>query len=70
MALTSEEMISRIEQAPTEMQIRVAKAFIREDIIDENVQYLFNADAIEVLNEKSETMIENINAETNTEALN
>ena len=64
MSLTYEEKIKRIEMAPTEVQTRVAKAFIREDIEDENVQYLFNTDTIEELNDPSDkATIENINAD-------
>jgi surface antigen len=64
MSLTYEEKIKRIEMAPTEVQTRVAKAFIREDIEDENVQYLFNTDTIEELNDPSDNAtIENINAD-------
>lgn len=63
-SLTWEEKIARIEQAPVEVQTMVAKAFIREDIPDENVQYTFNTDTIEELNDASEdSMVENINAE-------
>lgn len=56
--LTSEERIARIEQAPKEMQTMVAKAFLRDDIDDESVQYLFNTDGFEQLNEDG--AIENI----------
>ena len=51
MQLSSEERIKRVEMAPAEIQTRVAKAFLRDDIDDEDVQYLFNTDSIEVLNE-------------------
>lgn len=61
--MTWEEKISRIEQAPKEMQTMVAKAFIRDDISNEDVQYLFNADTIEELNENGSDSVENINAE-------
>lgn len=62
--LTWEEKIARIEQAPIEMQTMVAKAFLRDDIPDENVQYTFNTDTIEELNESmEESSVENINAE-------
>ena len=64
MSLTYEEKIKRIEMAPKEMQTMVAKAFIREDIEDDNVQYLFNTDTIEELNDPSDNAtIENINAD-------
>ena len=64
MSLTYEEKIKRIEMAPKEVQAMVAKAFIREDIDDENVQYLFNTDTIEELNDPSDNAtIENINAD-------
>lgn len=56
--LTTEERISRVEQAPKEMQTMVAKAYLREDIDDESVQYLFNTDGFEQLNEDG--VIENI----------
>lgn len=59
--MTWEEIIARIEQAPKEMQTMVAKAFIRDDIDNENVQYLFNTDSIEELNVDGE--IENKDAE-------
>ena len=59
--LSSEEKIARVEQAPEEVRIMVAKAFLRDDIDDENVQYLFNADSPEQLNEDGE--IENLNAD-------
>ena len=59
-----QEKIARIEQAPKEVQVMVAKAFIRDDIPDEDVQYLFNSDSIEELNENiEEAQVENINAE-------
>lgn len=62
--LTDKEIIARIEMAPAEMQTRVAKAFIREDIDNESVQYLFNTDTIEQLNDPNEDSgVENINAE-------
>ena len=47
--LTWQEKIARIEQAPKEVQVMVAKAYIRDDIPDEDVQYLFNGDSIEDL---------------------
>ena len=59
--LSSEEKIARVEQAPEEVRVMVAKAFLRDDIDDENVQYLFNADSPEQLNEDGE--IENLNAD-------
>ena len=62
--LSSEERIRRVEMAPLEIQNRVAKAFLRDDIDDEDVQYLFNTDTIEELNESlEECQVENINAE-------
>ena len=63
MTLNWEEIIKRIEQAPKEMQAMVAKAFIREDINNENVQYTFNTDTLEELNEDGKASIENVNAE-------
>lgn len=62
--LSWQEKIARIEKAPKEVQTMVAKAFIREDIPDENIQYQFNTDTIEELNENMEEChVENINAE-------
>ena len=34
--LSSEERIARVEQAPVEVQTMVAKAFLRDDIDDED----------------------------------
>ena len=67
--LTWEEKIARIEQAPEEVQVMVAKAFIRDDIPDENVQYKFNRDSIEELNENGMEGVENINAEPTDEGI-
>jgi len=62
--LTAEERIRRVEMAPVEVQTRVAKAFLRDDIEDENVQYLFNTDTIAELNDPAEEAgVENIDAE-------
>ena len=62
--LSSEERIARVEQAPIEMQTMVAKAFLRDDIDDEQVQYLFNADTIEQLNDsESNQEVEHVNEE-------
>lgn len=64
MSLTYEEKIKRIEMAPLEVQTMVAKAFIREDIEDDNIQYLFNTDTIEQLNDPAdEAIVENQNAD-------
>lgn len=52
--LSTEERIKRIEMAPTEMQVMVAKAYLRDDIDDEDVQYLYNEDPIDVLVEDGE----------------
>ena len=61
--LTDKEIIARIEQAPVEVQTMVAKAFIRADIDNEDVQYLFNQDTIEQLNDTNEdSAVENVNA--------
>ena len=61
--LTDKEIIARIEQAPVEVQTMVAKAFIRDDIDNEDVQYLFNQDTIEQLNDANEdSAVENVNA--------
>src|SRR5574344_697597 len=59
--LSTEERIRRIELAPNEIQTMVAKAFIRDDIDDEAVQYTFNTDTIEEMND-SDTIIENLGA--------
>lgn len=59
--LSSEERIARVEQAPEAVRVMVAKAFLRDDIDDEDVQYLFNSDSLEQLNEEGE--IENLNAD-------
>ena len=62
--LTAEERIRRVEMAPVEVQTRVAKAFLRDDIEDENVQYLFNTDTLAELNDPAEDAgIENIDAQ-------
>ena len=62
--LSSEEKIERVEMAPEEMQTAVAKAFIRDDIKDEDIQFTFNTDSLEELNDPEEnTEIENKNAE-------
>lgn len=62
--LSSEERIKRVEMAPVEVQIMVAKAFLRDDIDDEDVQYLFNTDTPEELNDADEHYeIENLNAD-------
>lgn len=61
---TPEKMIECIEKAPAEIQTRVAKAFIREDIDNDSIQYLFNTDTIEELNDANEEAgVENVNAE-------
>lgn len=54
--LSFEERIKRVEQAPKEVQLMVAKAFLRDDIDDESVQYLFNTDTIEEMNESDVTI--------------
>lgn len=59
--LSSEERIARVEQAPEAVRVMVAKAFLRDDIDDEDVQYLFNSDTPEQLNEDG--IIENENAD-------
>lgn len=66
--LTIEEKIKRIELAPKEMQVMVAKAFLREDIDDEDVQYLFNEDGLDIL-ASDDTIIENQDAEEVTEGI-
>lgn len=59
--LTWEQKIQNIETAPEEARLMIAKAYIRDDIPDENVQYEFNTDSPEQLNEDGE--IENLNAD-------
>ena len=59
---TDKEIIEKIEQAPKEMQTMVAKAFLREDIPNDEIQYLFNTMPLEEMNEEG-VIIENINAE-------
>ena len=59
--LTWEQKIQNIESAPEEARLMIAKAYIRDDIPDENVQYEFNIDSPEQLNEDGE--IENLNAD-------
>ena len=62
--LSAEERIKRVEMAPAEIQVRVAKAFLREDINDEDVQYLFNTDTLAELNDPADNaVIENVDAE-------
>ena len=62
--LTWEEIIKRIEQAPKEVQAMVAKAYLRDDINNEDVQYKFNTDTLEELNDPDvESNVENFNAE-------
>lgn len=67
--LSWQEKIARIEQAPAEAQVMVAKAFIRDDIPDEDVQYKFNEDSIEELNENGMEGVENVNAEPGDEGI-
>lgn len=59
--LTWEQKIKNIESAPEEARLMIAKAYLRDDIPDENVQYEFNTDSPEQLNEDGE--IENLNAD-------
>ena len=59
--LTWQQKIQNIESAPEEARLMIAKAYIRDDIPDENVQYEFNTDSPEQLNEDGE--IENLNAD-------
>jgi len=61
--LTDKEIIERIEKAPKEVQVMVAKAFIREDINNDDVQYTFNADGVDALFEDGE--VENVFTENN-----
>ena len=56
-----QKKIARIEMAPEEVQIMVAKAYLLEDMDDEGVQYLFNTDTLEELNEDAE--VENVYTE-------
>ena len=57
----SSDIIQCIEQAPKEVQTMVAKAFIRDDINNDDIQYLFNTDSIEDMNE--DPTVENADAE-------
>ena len=59
--LTAEEKIARIEMAPKEVQIMVAKAYLLDDMDDEGVQYLFNTDSLDDMNEDVE--VENVYTE-------
>lgn len=62
--LSSEERIIRVEMAPAEMQTMVAKAFLRDDIDDEDVQYLFNTDSQEEQDDMEDILsIENVDEE-------
>lgn len=60
--MTDKEKIERIEKAPKEVQTMVAKAFLREDIPDDEIQYLFNTTPLEEMNDPG-VIIENVNAE-------
>ena len=46
--LTWEQKIQNIESAPEEVRLMIAKAYLRDDIPDENVQYEFNTDSPEI----------------------
>ena len=62
--LSAKEKIANIEKAPAEMQAKVAKAYISDEINDEDVQFIFNTDTIEQLNDPEvESNVENVNAE-------
>lgn len=56
--MNDKEIIRRIEKAPKEVQTMVAKAFLREDIPNEEIQYLFNTTPLEEMNDKG-VIIEN-----------
>ena len=45
--LTWEQKIQNIENAPEEARLMIAKAYISEDIPDDNVQYEFYTDSPE-----------------------
>lgn len=60
--MTDKEIIEKIEMAPEEVQNMVAKAFIRDDIPNENIQYTFSEMPIEEMNEPN-VIIENVDAE-------
>ena len=60
--MTDKEIIEKIEKAPKEVQTMVAKAFIRDDIPNDEIQYLFNTTPLEEMNDK-DVIIENKNAE-------
>ena len=59
--LTAEEKIARIEMAPKEVQVMVAKAYLLDDMDDEGVQYLFNPDSFEDMTDDGE--VENVYTE-------
>ena len=59
--MTIEEKIEHIEAAPADMQVMVAKAYLRDDIDDDDVQYLFNEDGLDELVEDGS--IENLEGE-------
>ena len=65
--LKPEEKIAIIEQAPVEAQLMIAKAFIRKDIKDEDIQYTFNNATLEELAGDSE--IENIDVDEEPEGI-
>lgn len=60
--MTDKEIIEKVEQAPKEMQTMVAKAFLREDIPNEEIQYLFNTEDFDKYNDP-DVKVENVNAE-------
>lgn len=59
--MTDKEIIKIIEQAPKEAQLMVAKAFLRNDIDNDDIQYTFSNISIEEMNEP-DVIIENIDA--------
>lgn len=60
--MTDKEIIEKIEMAPEDIQNMVAKAFIRNDINNDDIQYTFNNLSIEEMNEP-DVVIENVDAE-------
>lgn len=66
--LTDKEKIDRVEMAPIEAQVMVAKAFLNKDIPDESIQYTFNTESPESMNEP-DIEIENVHNEEDLEGI-
>lgn len=54
---SSEERIARVEQAPAEVQVKVAKAFLRDDIDDEIIQTEFTIFDNSILENNSDIVV-------------